>query len=245
MKKYLLILLGAFLLGTTTTYAQELTAKEKARQEKEAAKQEKENAKKDAKMKKAADKDARIENLRIRYEQFLTEWEPIEANTGVSEVDTFFINTNELFELLCSVEQNIGFIEMLPDPYFDEEMGVHDTAWIARHKVTGEEIKKSDALNTYTIATLNLTEAAARSVGLTAQGVSALAALTADPLKALSLGKRVKNSGRAIKMSVDVIPLIQRSIKENTEKLQYRKANEAKGELEDEIATEVDVDTEG
>lgn len=45
MKKYLLVLLGLFVL-TTTTYSQELTEKEKARQEKEARKQAKENAKK-------------------------------------------------------------------------------------------------------------------------------------------------------------------------------------------------------
>ena len=38
MKKYLLVLLGLFVL-TTTTYSQELTEKEKARQEKEARKQ--------------------------------------------------------------------------------------------------------------------------------------------------------------------------------------------------------------
>lgn len=52
MKKYLLVLLGLFVL-TTTTYSQELTEKEKARQEKEARKQAKENAKKEAKLKKA------------------------------------------------------------------------------------------------------------------------------------------------------------------------------------------------
>ena len=37
MKKYLLVLLGLFVL-TTTTYSQELTEKEKARKEKEAKK---------------------------------------------------------------------------------------------------------------------------------------------------------------------------------------------------------------
>lgn len=51
MKKYLLVLLGLLVL-TTTTYSQELTEKEKARQEKEARKQAKENAKKEAKLKK-------------------------------------------------------------------------------------------------------------------------------------------------------------------------------------------------
>lgn len=63
MKKYLLVLLGLFVL-TTTTYSQELTEKEKARQEKEARKQAKENAKKEAKLKKAAKKDAKITRVR-------------------------------------------------------------------------------------------------------------------------------------------------------------------------------------
>ena len=43
MKKYLLVLLGLLVL-TTTTYSQELTEKEKARQEKEARKQAKESS---------------------------------------------------------------------------------------------------------------------------------------------------------------------------------------------------------
>ena len=84
MKKYLLVLLGLLVL-TTTTYSQELTEKEKARQE---------NAKKEAKLKKAAKKDAKIADLRADYEEFLAEWEPIEANIGIAEVDTFFIHTN-------------------------------------------------------------------------------------------------------------------------------------------------------
>ena len=217
MKKYLLVLLGLLVL-TTTTYSQELTEKEKARQEKEARKQAKENAKKEAKLKKAAKKDAKIADLRADYEEFLAEWEPIEANIGIAEVDTFFIHTNELFALLQRVEENTAFIEMVPEPYFDEEMGVTDTIWNAKNKNTNEPIAKNDALKVYSIATLNLTEAAARG--------SALASLTSDPLKALTIGKKVKQATKAIKMSVNVIPLIQRNIKENTEKLKYKKANE-------------------
>ena len=217
MKKYLLVLLGLFVL-TTTTYSQELTEKEKARQEKEARKQAKENAKKEAKLKKAAKKDAKIADLRADYEEFLAEWEPIEANIGIAEV--------ELFALLQRVEENTSFIEMVPEPYFDEEMGVTDTIWNAKNKNTNEPIAKNDALKVYSIATLNLTEAAARGVSLTAESVSALASLTSDPLKALTIGKKVKQATKAIKMSVNVIPLIQRNIKENTEKLKYKKANE-------------------
>ena len=37
---------------------------------------------------------------------------------------------------------------------------------------------------------------------------------------------KVKQATKAIKMSVNVIPVIQRNIKENTEKLKYKKANE-------------------
>ena len=46
----------------------------------------KENAKKEAKLKKAAKKDAKIADLRADYEEFLAEWEPIEANIGIAEV---------------------------------------------------------------------------------------------------------------------------------------------------------------
>jgi len=161
-------------------------------------------------LKKAAKKDAKIADLRADYEEFLAEWEPIEANIGIAEVDTFFIHTNELFALLQRVEENTAFIEMVPEPYFDEEMGVTDTIWNAKNKNTNEPIAKNDALKVYSIATLNLTEAAARGVSLTAESVSALASLTSDPLKALTIGKKVKQATKAIKMSVNVIPLIQR-----------------------------------
>ena len=105
-------------------------------------------------------------------------------------------------------------------------MGVTDTIWNAKNKNTNEPIAKNDALKVYSIATLHLPEAAARGVSLTAESVSALASLTSDPLKALTIGKKVKQATKAIKMSVNVIPLIQRNIKENTEKLKYKKANE-------------------
>ena len=49
---------------------------------------------------------------------------------------------------------------MVPEPYFDEEMGVTDTIWNAKNKNTNEPIAKNDALKVYSIATLNLTEAA-------------------------------------------------------------------------------------
>lgn len=227
MKKYLLVLLSLFVV-TATTYAQELTEKEKAKQAKEAKKQAKENAKKEAKLQKAAKKDVKITNLRAEYEKFLAEWTPIEANVGIAEVDGFFTHTNELFVLLKQVEEDIAFIEMVPEPYFDEEMGVTDTIWNARNKRTNEPIAKNDALKAYSVAALKLTEAATRGVSLTAESVSALAALTSDPMKALTVGKKVKQATKTIKMSVNVIPLIQRNIKENSEKLKYKKANEGK-----------------
>ena len=146
MKKYLFVLLGLLVFSATTVYAQELTEKEKERQEKEAKKQAKENAKKEAKLKKAAKKDAKIVQLRTEYEEFLVEWTPIEANIGIAEVDTFFVHTNELFALLQQVEENTAFIEMVPEPYFDEEMGVTDTIWNAKNKKTDEPIDRKSVV---------------------------------------------------------------------------------------------------
>lgn len=163
----------------------------------------------------------------------MKEWEPIEANVGIAEVDTFFVHSNELFALLVSIEQNIGFIEMVPEPYFDEEMGVNDTIWNAKNKLTNEPIAKNDALKVYSLALLDATTATASTVSLTAEGVSAIAALTGDPLKALTLGKQVKKVGKYIKIAGDILPLTIRNIKSNTEKLKYKKANEGQ-----EVATE-------
>lgn len=226
MKKYLFILLGAFIFSTTTVYAQELTAKEKARQEKEAAKQEKENAKKEEKMKKAAKKDAKDAERRAEYEKFLEEWTPIEANVGIVEVDTFFTHSNDLFGLLVKIEQNIGFIEMVPEPYFDEEMGVNDTIWNAKNRLTNEPIAKNDALKVYGLALLDATSASLGVVSLTAESISAVTSLVGDPLKALTIGKQVKKVGKYVKITGDILPLTIRNIKENTEKLKYKKANE-------------------
>ena len=40
-----------------------------------------------------------------------------------------------LFALLQRVEENTAFIEMVPEPYFDEEMGVTDTIWMPKTRI--------------------------------------------------------------------------------------------------------------
>jgi hypothetical protein len=237
MKKKLFILLSVFMLSTlatTVTYAQELNAKElkaKAKAEEKAAK---EAAKAAEKARKDSIKNVKLGDLRQQYEEYLATWEPIDTNVGVAEVDTFFKHTNELFARMVGVERNIGFIQMVPEPYFDEEMGVQDTTWNAVNKQTGEPIKRSDALKTYVGAGLDLTLCATQAALVATESASALLALVNDPLKAFSLGKRVKQAGKSITMTTKVIPLIQRNIKENTEKLKYKRINQADGDVIDE-----------
>jgi hypothetical protein len=238
MKKTLLIVLGAFMLSTlttTVTYAQELTAKEQKAKEQADKKAAKEAAKAAEKARKDSIKTAKLGDLRQQYDEFLANWEPIDTNVGIAEVDTFFKHTNELFVRMATVEHNIGFIQMVPEPYFDEEMGVQDTTWNAVNKLTGEPIKRSDALRTYISAGLDLTVCATQAALVVTEAASATLSLTKDPLKAFSIGKRVNQALKSVKMTINIIPLIQRNIKDNTEKLKYKRINQADGEVIDEV----------
>ena len=100
-----------------------LPAKELERQEKEREKAAKDRIKADrAHQKKQAKKEKR-ENLEVEYYEFISNYEPIPTNTGYKDVDDFFKSTNELFAILVDVEQQIGFIEIMPHEAIDDITG--------------------------------------------------------------------------------------------------------------------------
>lgn len=236
MKKYLFILLGAFVFSTTTIYAQEpveqdakaakLQEKENKRKakEEEKAKKEKEKALKSSK--KAEKKDAKIAKLEKEYAEFIADYEPLETNTGYAEVDTFFVRANELFAILVDVEQSIGYIDVRThkevDEITEEEIQVLDGIY---NKNTGEEVQKSDALKAYGAAGLQLTGAAATGATLILDGTNAVLASITDPMALLTVGGKAKKVIKHVKMSVNMIPIIQRRIKENTDAMNYKKNN--------------------
>ena len=228
-------MLSMFALSTMTVYAQEviqdakaakLQEKEAKRKAKEAKKAKKEKLKAEKSAAKAAKKDKKIEKMRAEYAEFIANYEPLEANTGYAEVDTFMVNANNLFAIMVDVEQEIGYIEVIVENVEDPMTGeVVPQATGIRNKNTQEPIKKSDALKTYGIASLKLTGAAAEGATLVLNGTSAVLSAVTDPMAIIAVGGRVKKVMKNLKMTVNMIPLIQRNIKENTEALKFYKDN--------------------
>lgn len=242
MKKLLLILLSVFALNAMNVYSQEvvqdakaakLQKKEAKRKAKEEAKAQKEREKAEEEIAKAEKKDKKIEKLRVEYAEFIANYEPLDTNTGYAEVDTFMTNANSLFATMVEVEQEIGYIDVIVENVEDPLTGeIVPQATGIRHKHTQEPIKKSDALKTYGLAGLKLTGAAAQGTTLVMNGTSAILSAISDPMVVLAVGGRVKKVMKNLKMTVNMIPLIQRNIKENTDALQFYKDNLA-GEEEE------------
>lgn len=242
MKKFLLMLLSVFVLSSMTVYAQEvvqdakaakLQEKEAKRQAKEEEKAEKEKRKAEKAAAKAEKKDKKIEKMRAEYAEFIANYEPLDTNTGYAEVDTFMINANNLFATMVDVEREIGYIEVIVENVEDPMTGeIVPQATGIRNKNTKEPIKKSDALKTYGLAGVKLTGAAAEGASLVLNGTSAVLSAITDPMAIIAVGGRVKKVTKNIKMTVNMIPLIQRNIKENTDALKFYKDNLA-GEEEE------------
>ncbi len=237
MKKFLLVFVSVFTLSTMQVYAQEvvedddkkalkLQEKENKRKAKDSEKAEKEKAKAEKAQAKAEKKDKKIAKLEAEYAEFIANYEPLEPNTGYAEVDTFYVRTNELFEILVGVEQSIGYIDVRThtevDPVTEEEIQVLDGVY---NKNTGEEVQKNDALKAYSLAGLQLTNAALTATNLALSGTNVVLTSLTDPMVAISVGGKVKKVVKSIKMSGQMIPIIQRRIKENTDAMNYKKNN--------------------
>ncbi len=221
----------------STVYAQEVVdnddkkaakmqEKEAKKKEKEAKKAEKEKAKAEKKEAKKEKKDKKIAKLEAEYAEFIANYQPLEANTGYAEIDSFYTHTNELFETLVQVEQSIGYIEvkthMEVDEATEEEIQVLDGIV---NKNTGEEITKKDAWKAYGLASLQLTTAGLTAANLVLEGTSAIASSLTDPVALMTIGGKAKKVLKSIKMSGQMIPIIQRRIQENKDAINYKENN--------------------
>lgn len=247
MKTKLLLvgLLGAFLLSTTNVVAQEAQTdqKEMTKEEKKAAKiaekeakrkakEEAKAAKEEEKMMEAAEKAERKAEKRdatqVKFDAFLAEWEPVDVSNIDKEkmpnVYTLFTGSNELFTTMKNVDEYIGFIQVETKDTVDVS-GLPVTEMKVMNTNTGEPIAKSDALKTYTQATLDLTNAALTAANVALSGPLALTDLASDPLSALTMGKKIKKTFNAVKMSITVIPLIKAKIGDNIAALKQSKNN--------------------
>ncbi|MDD4610115.1 MAG: hypothetical protein PHY71_08265, partial [Bacteroidaceae bacterium] len=160
---------------------------------------------------------------RIKYQKFLETYEPIKACTGINDLDDFFRETNLIFALVYDTERKIDFIQI--ETREIEENGLKLTEMYARNKNTGKEIGKSDALKAYSEATVKLGGAAVAAYKLAKSSAALYKIFSKDPSLLLTYMMKIKKSVSALYMTVKVIPLIQRKIKENSEALKQLKNN--------------------
>ncbi|MDR1004665.1 MAG: hypothetical protein LBL97_06650 [Prevotellaceae bacterium] len=152
------------------------------------------------------------------------------GNTAISvagQKERFYKRADNIFAIMSVIEKRNQLIEMVPQPYIDEEMGVSDTTWVAINRNTGEEFAKGDATLIYSVSLI----AASGTVLLATQAAKDLPALVttlkSSGLSAIAEVPKMVKTGANITMTVRVLPLIISQIKDNQEKLAYKKANEA------------------
>jgi hypothetical protein len=241
MKRHILLigLLGALLCATNAvaqnpvevemTAAEKKAAKEEAKEAKRAAKEEA-NAEKELKKLEKAEaktelkKEKRDKN-QARFDAFIETWEPVDVSgmdpNKLPNIIKLFNQSNGLFATMKEVYDYIDYIQIEALP--ENEEGIVEMK--ITNKKTGEDIAKSDALETYGKATLDLTTAGLNAANIVLIIPSALSDLTANPLSGLTLGKKVKDAAFAVKYSVDAIPLIKAKIEDNIAAVKQSKNN--------------------
>ncbi|MDR1003559.1 MAG: hypothetical protein LBL97_00905 [Prevotellaceae bacterium] len=164
------------------------------------------------------------------FNKFFAAADVASGNTAVStegQKERFYKRADNIFAIMSVIVKRNQLIEMVPQPYFDEEMGVNDTTWVAMNRNTGEEFAKGDATLIYGVSL-----AAASGAGLLAAQAAKdfpalLKSLKSSGLAAIAEVPKMVKTGANITMTVRVLPLIVSQIKDNQEKLAYKKANEA------------------
>lgn len=235
MKKGLYVLIGIMTITLFFSCAQNELVKVQKKAEKlakEAEKRRKKEEKREAKefqrlmklQQKEAHKLERLKKIKEDYDEFLIEYRPLGASTSIPEINDFFCCCDRIFADMVSVNEVIDFIEIKTKKIADED-GIEITEMVAVNKNTGKYIKKNDALKTYATSGVVLANCLLQAKKIITDSPKLLKAILKDPAKVFSLRKKIVRSVKALKISVQVIPLIQRKIKENTEALRQMKHN--------------------
>lgn len=236
MKRFVLMLMGAFLLGWTGVLAQDVVEsdskaerleaqadKKQDKGDKKADKKKSKAEKKKAKADKKAEKRAKAE---AAYYEFLANYQPIAADTGYESIDSFVVRCNGLFETLAGVEQSIGYIEVVTHKEYDDFM--EDTITVVdavRSKITGEEVARKDAALAYTNAAISLTGATAELATLTLEATNVVMSTVSDPLQAIPLVAKIKPISKQLKITGQVLPVIVKRVQENRDALNFKRNN--------------------
>lgn len=227
MKKFLFILIGMFLLQTTYVAAQEMTKEEKkaaqiaAKEAKRKAKEEEKAAKEEAKMLAAAEKadkkQAKREALEEEFRAFIADWKPVEYAdidvTKMPNVVDLFKGSNELFTIMKNVYSYIDYIQIETTDTVDAE-GIAVTE-MQKLDAEGNELGKHARTKNIAQASLDLTNASLVGANVMLSAPLAVTDALNDPIKALTLGKRVKKTTKNVKMAIQVIPLLKAKIGDN------------------------------
>jgi hypothetical protein len=242
MKRHIFLigLFGALLCATSVMGQEqtEMTAAEKNAvkvAEKEAKRAAKEEAKAEKELKKAENADAKAERKKEKrdksqekFDAYIENWEPISVpstfSSAIPNTVDFINQSNLLFASLKEVYGYIDYIQIETLP--ENEEGIVEMK--ITNKNTGEAIAKTDALETYAKATLDLTAAAASATSLVTNTPTAISELTGSPVAGVAgilLAKKVKNAASAVKYSVDAIPLIMAKIQDNIAAVKQSKNN--------------------
>ncbi|MDR0988243.1 MAG: hypothetical protein LBM06_02105, partial [Prevotellaceae bacterium] len=70
--------------------------------------------------------------------------------TGIKE--RFYRRADNIFAIMSVIVKRNQLIEMVPQPFFDEEMGVSDTTWVAINRNTGQEFARGEATLLYGVS---------------------------------------------------------------------------------------------
>ena len=227
MKLLLPILTGLFILQSVNISAQELTKEEKkaaqieAKEAKRLAKEEEKAAKEEAKaekaMEKAEKKQQKREESEAKFEKFLAEWEPVDYKdidpAKMPNTVDLFKGSNELFTTMKNVYSYIDYIQIETNDTIDAE-GINVTEY-QKLDAEGNELGKNARAGNIAKASLDLTNASLMASNILLSAPLAVTEAISDPLMALTLGKKVKKTFNAVKMSVQVIPLLKAKCQDN------------------------------
>lgn len=213
MKKFIFMMAALFVMGTATTFAQDKTDKNAAKA-----------AKKNEKAAKKADKNA--QDI-IKFEEFLSTYKPIEANTTDPNCNSLITSVNTLFVTLNSIYDNCGYIEIETEEKVDDVTGETVKA-IKRvyDKRTNEDIDVETAKGKYNASTKEVLGLVASAATLS----SSIQGFVSNPTSLISLGPSAITLGKHWKWIAKLIlppnnSLISNKIKNNKEILDTYKNN--------------------
>lgn len=229
MKKLIVLALSAFVFNITTVCAQELTEKEQKvlAKDKKAAEKAAKQAEKERK--KAEKKAAKREAQYAKFKDMVNNYQECNIDTkNIADLDTLIKHMNALMEKVIVLEKEFDAVEMISEPYVDED-GVADTTWYARNKQTKEKYSNEEARTLLNTQKKSVRANNIQAGILVAEAVSAAAAVAAADLNLLEKGLLVASASGLVKQAKLIkygLTSMNYHLKKNAECLGFQLDNE-------------------